>query len=177
MHSARVARMAQVSPLFPRPPSASTTFGLPPRVRLELRRGTAPPLTYEVSDLGFLIGSVPGCDLRLPGADLPPVICLVTRHAGGATLRRLVPTQPVLVNGHARANGPLVDGDRVSLGAIEFLVHVVPIQGEQPGSPDSASKQGVESSDLAGREERLARQKQELAGVRARAGGDSPAAV
>ena len=40
-----------------------------------------------MGDGGFLIGSVPGCDLRLPGTNLAPVICLVARHQNGASLR------------------------------------------------------------------------------------------
>src|SRR5439155_14409781 len=93
--SARVAPMAQVSPFSPRPPNAAAMLDPLPNLRLEQRHGSARPVIYEVSDLGFLIGSVPGCDLRLPGTDLPPVICLITRHAGGAAVRKLVPTQPV----------------------------------------------------------------------------------
>ena len=57
-------------------------------------------------------------------ADLPPVVCLITRHAGGAAFRKLAPAQPVLVNGHPLTQGPLADGDRVSLGPVELLVHV-----------------------------------------------------
>jgi hypothetical protein len=89
-----------------------------------VRQGTARSVVHEVSELGFLIGTVPGCDLRLSGADLPPVICLITRHAGGASLRKLVPTQPVAINGRAATNGPLANGDRVTLGAVELLVQI-----------------------------------------------------
>ena len=60
--SARVARMAQASSFPPRPPSAVAMLEPPPNLRLELRHGSARPVIYEVSDLGFLIGSVPGCD-------------------------------------------------------------------------------------------------------------------
>src|SRR5262249_14246785 len=124
--SARVARMAQASPSSSRPSGAVATFGPLPGVRLELRHGSARPLVYEVSDLGFPSGSVPGCDLRVPGVDLPPVLCLIPRHTGGATLRKLVPAQMILVNGRPLANGPLVHGDRVSVGPVELLVHVTP---------------------------------------------------
>ncbi|MFO0925644.1 MAG: hypothetical protein U0736_01225 [Gemmataceae bacterium] len=54
-------------------------------VRLEVRMGGARPAVYEVGDGGFLIGSVPGCDLRVPGTGLPPVICLIARHAACAS--------------------------------------------------------------------------------------------
>ena len=74
-------------------------------VRLELRPGSSRPLLHEVSDSGFLIGSVPGCDLRLPGADLPPVICLIARHAEGAALRRLVATCSIQINARPASTG------------------------------------------------------------------------
>src|SRR5262249_106654 len=54
----RTARMATSSP--PTPDAAS--------VRLDVRLGVVRSAVYEVGDGGFLIGSVPGCDLRLPGA-------------------------------------------------------------------------------------------------------------
>ena len=111
-----------------------------PNLRLELRHGSARPVIYEVSDLGFLIGSVPGCDLRLPGTDLPPVICLITRHAGGAAVRKLVPTQPVLINGGPLANGPLADGDRLSLGAVELIVHAASSPAAQTNGQNPANR-------------------------------------
>ncbi len=95
-----------------------------PTVRLEVRNGSARPALHEVSDIGFLIGSVPGCDLRLPGADLPPVICLISRRPGGASIRKLVPTQPLLVNGRSVATSVLNHGDCVTLGTVELVVQV-----------------------------------------------------
>ncbi len=47
----------------------------------------------------FLIGTVPGCDLRVPGGDLPAGACLLARIPEGLTLRKLAPTQIILVNG------------------------------------------------------------------------------
>ena len=69
--------------------------------------GAGRATVYEVGDGGFLIGSVPGCDLRLPGSNLPPIICLIARGAAAATLRRLAPVLPILVNGKAVASAHL----------------------------------------------------------------------
>jgi chromosome segregation ATPase len=107
-----------------------------PIVRLEVRAGNGRPTIYEVGDGGFLIGSVPGCDLRLPGANLAPVLCLIARHASGASLRKLVPVQPVIVNGRAVSSVYLADGDRVSLGAAEILVSITaPAAPPAPANP------------------------------------------
>src|SRR5262249_28499009 len=70
-----------------------------PGVRLEVRQGKGPATSYAVSEAGFVIGSVPGCDLRVPGKDLPAVLCLIARQPGRAILRKLAPTQAVLLNG------------------------------------------------------------------------------
>jgi chromosome segregation ATPase len=94
-------------------------------LRLEVRAGTARPTIYEVGAGGFLIGSVPGCDLRLPGANLAPVICLIARHASGASLRKLAPVQPIAVNGRTVTSTYLADGDRITLGPIEIGVAIV----------------------------------------------------
>lgn len=95
-----------------------------PAVHLEVRQGNASPASYPLSDVGFLVGSVPGCDLRLPGTGLPPVLCLILRRPGGVTLRKLAPTQVVLINGKVASQAELRDGDRVTIGAVDLLVQV-----------------------------------------------------
>src|SRR5262249_38609256 len=109
-HSARHAAFAQVASL--------------PEVRLEMRQGKGRTTAYTVSDLGFLIGTVPGCDLRVPGAGLPAVLCLLSRNSFGVTFRKLAPTQAILINGQTAAHVQLNDGDRVSVGAVDLVNHI-----------------------------------------------------
>src|SRR4051794_23953156 len=92
--------MAKASSDFPSSPPSPTL----PTVRLEVRPARGRSTVYEVGDGGFLVGSVPGCDLRLPGTNLPPVLCLIARHAGGASLRKLAPVQPITLNGRQVTN-------------------------------------------------------------------------
>lgn len=106
-----------------------------PAVTLELHYGSARPTTHELHDVSFLLGTVPGCDLRLPGANLPSVVCLVSRRSSGVTLRRLAPVLPILVNGKAITTSPLADGDKVAIGPIELHVRV--------RMPDPAVKEAV----------------------------------
>jgi chromosome segregation ATPase len=102
--------------------SGVETQGLP-TVRLEVRQaGRSVP--YFVDQVDFLIGTVPGCDLRVPGADLPAVLCLLARHPAGVTLRRLAATQVLLHNGKTVSRAELADGDRLSLGAIDLFIHI-----------------------------------------------------
>src|SRR6266851_8277863 len=112
--------MADSSPSSPRPPTSEATSLPLPEVRLEMRHGSAPPASFEMFDGGFLIGTTPGCDVRLPAADLPPVLCLITRTTGGVGLRKLVPTAPVQVNDKPVSQGFLGDGDCIRIGAVEL---------------------------------------------------------
>src|SRR5438132_14179600 len=50
-----------------------------PPVRVEVRHGAAPPVGFDVLGDEFVVGSVPGCDLRIPGANLPPKVCIIQR--------------------------------------------------------------------------------------------------
>src|SRR5262245_3048760 len=104
-------------------------------VRLEVRIGSARPTVYEVGDGGFLIGGVPGCDLRLPGTNLAPVICLIARQASAASLRKLAPVQPITVNGRPVTSTYLADGDRIHIGPAEMVVSLTPGPAA-PAAPD-----------------------------------------
>jgi hypothetical protein len=109
--------------LIPQRPSGSD----PPPVRIEVHNGSAKPVVYDLSGDEFLVGSVPGCDLRLPGTNLPSVICLIARQADGVRLRKLTPTIPVLLNGQPIAQGaltPLSHGDTVSVGAVDLRLDI-----------------------------------------------------
>ena len=120
--------MAQASALSPRPAPPEA----PAPVRLEVRAGGRPTV-YEVGDGGFLIGGVPGCDLRLPGGNFAPVVCLIARHPRGASLRKLAPVQPVAVNGRNVGSAYLNDGDRVTIGSVEVIVAVAEGAAPPPG--------------------------------------------
>ena len=136
--------MAELSPQSAGPTS------LLPEVRLEVRQGSARPLLYEVTDVAFLIGSVSGCDLRLPGADLPPVICMIIRRSGRLAIRRLASTHPLHVNGHPLSNHSLSDGDRITLGTLELVVHAhFPVAPEEPAERlNKTSAESAHSSSL-----------------------------
>ncbi|HMF13436.1 MAG TPA: hypothetical protein VKE94_14055, partial [Gemmataceae bacterium] len=95
-----------------------------PAVCLELRTGSATHATHDVHDVSFLVGTVPGCDLRLPGGNLPSVLCLISRHASGVTLRKLATVLPITINGRAVTSTPLTDGDSIKIGAAELRVRI-----------------------------------------------------
>src|SRR3954469_8599841 len=119
--------MAQAPAPSPRPPTADAAA--PAALRLEARVAQGRPTAYEVGDGGFLVGSVPGCDLRLPGANLPPVLCLIARHPSGASLRQLAAGGPVSVNGRAASSTYLADGDQIRIAGAELVVSLTPPEG------------------------------------------------
>src|SRR5258705_9825578 len=111
---------------------ASSVSALPP-CRLEVHQGGR-SVPYLFDQLDFLIGAVAGCDLRVPGTDLPAVLCLLARHPEGVTLRRLAPTQILLLNGQAVSRADLADGDRLTIGAVDIFVRMAP-SAEMPAPP------------------------------------------
>lgn len=96
-----------------------------PLVRIELRHRGARPIVHEIAGEEFLIGSVPGCDLRIPGANLPPIVAQIIRRHDGVRIRKLAPAQPILLNGQPlAAQATLAHGDVLHIGTVELHVHL-----------------------------------------------------
>ena len=110
-----------------------------------MRQGKGRTTAYTVSDLGFLIGTVPGCDLRVPGAGLPAVLCLLSRNSFGVTFRKLAPTQAILINGQTAGHVQLNDGDRISVGAVDLIIHLQESGVRGQGSEVRSQGSGVRS--------------------------------
>src|SRR6516164_10058115 len=105
-----------------------------PDVHLEVRQGGMRPALYALSEIDFLIGSATGCDLRI-SADAPSVLCLLARHPAGVSLRKLAPTQAILVNGQSVSQRELADGDRVQIGLLAIHVRIAPVRAAAPSPP------------------------------------------
>jgi chromosome segregation ATPase len=135
-------------------PLATASLALP-SVRLEVRAGAGRPTVYEVGDGGFLMGGVPGCDLRLPGGNVAPVVCLISRHARGASLRKLAPVQPIAVNGRNVGSTYLNTGDRITVGAVEVVVSLA-------AGPEVEAFSDEQSQEIAARQAELQAQSEQL---------------
>jgi chromosome segregation ATPase len=84
-------------------------------------------ISYEVGSDEFLIGGAAGCDLRLPIANLPPVVCQITRKSDGVKVRRLAPGLPVLVNGHPLPSNTatgVADGDKLTVAGLDVTLSI-----------------------------------------------------
>lgn len=130
-------RVVQVVGMASSTQFASVASGpeLLPEVRLEVRQGATRPASYSITEVDFLIGNVPGCDLRV-GANAGGVLCLVARHPTGVTLRKLAPTQTIHVNGHPVSNHELADGDHITLGSLDIELHITPPRSNALAAPD-----------------------------------------
>lgn len=142
-----------------------------PGVEVEVRQGGR-TATYALDHVDFLVGTVPGCDLRIPGTDLPPVLCILARQPRGLVLRKLAPTQVLLVNGQSASHAELVHGDRVTVGATDLFVRLksVALPPSQPRSlsqpADLAPPESPKLPSLDSQREELSRMRQELANIR-----------
>src|SRR5688572_10601338 len=112
--SVATPEMTPVSASTPNSTPGATMLSNLPTVRLEVRQGGR-SVPYLFDQVDFLIGAVAGCDLRVPGADLPAVLCLLARHPDGVRLRRLASTQVLLLNGQAVSRAELKGGDRLTI--------------------------------------------------------------
>jgi len=178
--------MAQSSPIPSRSNSAAGA-AVAPSVRLDVRLSSAAPTSYSVDEQGFLLGSVPGCDLRLSGANLPPVLALITRQGATVSLRKLAPVGHLLLNGQPVSQSALNNNDRLTIGTTEIVVRLtgnVPVMRVQLFNAEENAQQSQQLRDreraieaaktelatireeLAGREAELLRQQQELDRVR-----------
>src|ERR1700736_6265914 len=70
----RVAQVVVMASLTQPTPSAEWTELLP-AVQLDVHHGGARAAAYALAEVDFLIGSVPGCDLRVPG-EASSLLCL-----------------------------------------------------------------------------------------------------
>jgi chromosome segregation ATPase len=121
------------------PLSSQQRYSAAPPVRVEVRHGGAPPVGFDVLNDEFVIGSVPGCDLRIPGNNLPPQVCIIQRTSEGAQLRKVAPALPILLNGSPIAPNGVADlthGDVISVGAVDLHVAIAfQIAQQAPPAP------------------------------------------
>jgi uncharacterized phage infection (PIP) family protein YhgE len=110
------------------PPSNQQRHGsAAPPVRVEVRHGAAPPVGLDVTGDEFIVGSVPGCDLRIPGANLPPQVCAIRRGPDGVRLQKIAQALPILLNGSPIApagQAILRHGDVISIGAVDLYLSI-----------------------------------------------------
>lgn len=94
--------------------------------RLDVRIGGR-SASYPLHRESFVVGSGLGCDLRIPGQQVPATFCRIDRTANSLTLQSLSPTLPILVNGQPVSNDTpvtLSSGDRLTIGPADAVVRL-----------------------------------------------------
>ncbi len=122
------------------------------------------------------VGSHPDCTIRLRGKGVQPVHCLILRGEAGTAIRRWSPD--TRLNGHVFDDSWLSDGDRLSVGPIEFdvvgcdsttddqLTSPVDDQQQEKQPDESSAMQDQLEAEKAALAERLADVEEELGQLR-----------
>lgn len=111
------------------PTAAEPTLQLEctPRMMLEICRGRTRFPQRPISGPRFFIGSGPGCDLQLGGEDFPAIHSLIQIRENGVWFETLAANPSVRINGEPTHGEWLRDGDRIEIGAFQFLAHLLPM--------------------------------------------------
>jgi chromosome segregation ATPase len=94
--------------------------------RLDVRIGGR-TVSYALDRDSFVVGSGLGCDLRIPGQQVPATFCRIDKSSDGLYLQSLSPTLPILVNGQpVTGDTPvtLASGDRLTIGPADAIVRL-----------------------------------------------------
>lgn len=111
------------------PTAAEPTLQLDcaPRMMLEICRGRTRFPQRPISGPRFFIGSGAGCDLRLGGMDFPAIHSVIQTRENGVWFETLAAAPTARINGELTTGEWLRDGDRIEIGAFQFLAHSVPL--------------------------------------------------
>lgn len=110
-------------------PTVPTSPNSPPAtpVRVEVRVGSERPNAYEFDGEQFLVGGAIPCDIRLPDAGVPPIVCHFARTPDGIRVRRIAPAFPILLNGKPLTGMDAVtvpNGATVAVGSVDIRVTI-----------------------------------------------------
>jgi hypothetical protein len=97
-----------------------------PRMILEICKGLTRFPQRPISGPRFFIGSGPGCDLRLGGESFPAIHSLIQTRENGVWFETLAAEPLVRLNGELTRGEWLRDGDRIEIGAFQFLARLLP---------------------------------------------------
>lgn len=104
---------------------------------LEILHGRTRFRQRPVTGTRFTIGSGAACDLRLGGADMPPLHSLITVAGDEIELEAIAPEPAVLVNGRVASTYHLQNGDVIRIGTVEMLARIGPA-GRRPAAESAA---------------------------------------
>lgn len=92
-----------------------------PAMYLEICRGETQFPCRPVWGSRFLIGAGENCDLRLGGAEMPPVHSVIRNNGVEVWLEAVASRPTIQVNGRPECRVQLRDGDVIRIGAFRFI--------------------------------------------------------
>lgn len=107
-----------------------------PRVRFGVRTAAGRVIGHDFLGEEFLIGTAPGCDLRLSAPGSPPVAVQFTRRPDGVRVRRVAAALPVALNDDPLPTGgavPVHHGDTLQVAGLVIGVHIPSPAVPEPG--------------------------------------------
>jgi pSer/pThr/pTyr-binding forkhead associated (FHA) protein len=106
------------------PPARSASDASTPCfAELVLQNGRRDGTRLSLTEPCTLIGQGVACEVRLQAPRISRLHCALVQTPGGLVLRDLLSDEGTLVNGHRVSACTLRDGDVVSIGPFEFVVH------------------------------------------------------
>ncbi len=126
-----------------------------PFLVLEIRRGKTGFPERPVWTRNFVMGSGPGCDLRLGSPHIPDAHSVLFIGENDVRIQWLAEAPALLINGEEQDEAILTDGDQIGIGPFEFTVQRLLIPANvQPGqlriAETTPTAQPMETSDLMG---------------------------
>ena len=113
---------------------------------VEICRGRTQFPRRPIAGSRFLIGAGSNCHLQLGGEGMPFLHSLIAVESGAVIVEAFVPHPELQVNGEPVRTAELRDGDRVSLGAFEFILHGRPV-ADSAQADESETSVRLERSD------------------------------
>lgn len=127
---------------------------LPELVTLCVSRGQAGQWT--ASAVGTIVGSRPGCDIRLPSKDVLPLHAIVTRVGSQVVLASLAADRSIRINGAATNLSVLQTGDVLTIWPICLQVSMTPSRPDRAPMPAMPGTQAKEQAEMSTRQPQAA---------------------
>lgn len=94
-------------------------------VRLTVRTGSQAGQVISFRRLPFVIGSEPGCHLRVTSAAISPRHCVLQAGPGGIVIKDLGSTSGTWIDGvRIESSTSIGDGDELRIGALTLAIRV-----------------------------------------------------
>jgi chromosome segregation ATPase len=133
------------------PDSAATTLQ-PNAAELVVHNGRLRGTGHSLTSAITTVGRAPYCDIRLDGAEVSSIHCILANQAQLLYVRTLPGAMAVCVNDEPVFEAELHDGDLLAIGAFCFQVRLQKAENVASSEAPKAAEAGCRAQDLAEQE-------------------------